>query len=197
MRRFATIAVVAVSALLAGCRYEWIPDPSVSGRDAEWLKESRNVELWKEYERYRIDYSTTEKPGTIIVDSKRRFLYLVEDGGKAIRYGVAVGDEAFGWTGEATVRRKAEWPDWTPPAEMRKRWPHVPTHMAGGPQNPLGSRALYLHDKHGRDTLYRIHGTNDPLDIGQAVSSGCIRMRNVDAVDLFNRVPLGTKVIVM
>ena len=113
---------------------------------------------------------------------------------RAIRYGVAVGDEAFGWTGTATVQRKAEWPDWNPPAEMKKRWPHVHP-VSGGPNSPLGARALYLFEGN-RDTLYRIHGTNEPEKIGQAASSGCIRMRNIDVVELYNRVQPGTKVIV-
>ncbi len=112
-----------------------------------------------------------------------------------MRYGVTVGDEAFGWTGVARIARKAEWPDWTPPAEMKKRWPHV-QFTKGGPDNPLGARALYLYDERGRDTLYRIHGTNEPEKIGRAVSSGCIRMRNIDVVDLYNRVPNGARVIV-
>ena len=108
---------------------------------------------------------------------------------------MTVGDEAFGWAGEAKIQRKAEWPDWTPPAEMVKRWPHV-KFTKGGPENPLGARALYLYDN-GRDTLYRIHGTNEPEKIGQAVSSGCIRMRNIDVIDLYSRVPMGTRVVVL
>ena len=111
-----------------------------------------------------------------------------------MRYGVTVGDEAFGWTGAARVARKAEWPAWNPPAEMKQRWPHV-RPVPGGPESPLGARALYLHAGN-RDTLYRIHGTNEPEKIGRAASSGCIRMRNIDVVDLYNRVGVGTKVIV-
>lgn len=152
------------------------------------------------YERYEVDDPTGENPGTIVVDTKQNFLYFVLPNKRAVRYGVATGSEAFGWTGTATVARKAEWPRWMPPTDMLKRWPHLkPTAaaggMKGGPANPLGARALYLYEN-GRDTLYRIHGTNEPDKIGRSVSSGCIRMRNIDVVDLFNRAPVGTKVIV-
>ena len=129
-----------------------------------------------------------------MVNTKQKQLYFVLPGGKAMRYGVSVGDEAFGWTGEARVARKAEWPAWNPPAEMKARWPHVRA-MEGGPANPMGARALYLHEG-SRDTLYRIHGTNEPERIGHAVSSGCIRMRNIDVIDLYNRVAPDAKVIV-
>jgi lipoprotein-anchoring transpeptidase ErfK/SrfK len=153
------------------------------------------AELHRPFERYQIADPTGAKPGTITVDSKRRFLYYSLPGGQAIRYGVAVGDEAQIWTGQARVERKAEWPDWNPPAEMVARWPHVrPTK--GGPDNPMGARALYLFEGN-KDTLYRIHGTNEPEKIGQAVSSGCIRMRNIDVIDLYNRVEPGTQVNVM
>lgn|SRR6478736_4092579 len=189
-----TLAALALALLAAGCRYEPVADPSVSARDAEWMALVPSVEMHLPFERYRIDDPTGEKPGTIVVDTKNKFLYLVLPEGKAVRYGVATGDEAYGWTGTAKVARKAEWPNWTPPAEMVKRWPHVHP-MTGGPANPLGARALYLYDN-GRDTLYRIHGTNEPETIGHAASSGCIRMRNIDVVDLYNRVPVGATVIV-
>lgn len=139
-----------------------------------------------------IDYQTKEAPGTIVIDTTTRHLYLVEPGGKARRYGVGVGRPGFQWAGSHRVTRKAEWPDWTPPAAMLKRKPDLPRHMEGGPDNPLGARALYLGS-----TEYRIHGSNEPWTIGQAVSSGCIRMRNEDVTDLYGRVPVGTKVIVM
>jgi lipoprotein-anchoring transpeptidase ErfK/SrfK len=144
--------------------------------------------------RYLIEDPTGEAPGTVVVDTKERLLYFVLPDRKAIRYGVAVGDEAYGWTGTARVARKAEWPDWNPPAEMKARWPHV-HYTKGGPDNPLGARALYLFEGN-KDTLYRIHGTNEPEKIGLAVSSGCIRMRNIDVVDLYNRVDVNAKVIV-
>ena len=139
-----------------------------------------------------IDYTGPHKAGTIVIDTEKRFLFLVEEGGKARRYGVGVGRPGFEWAGEHRVTRKAEWPDWTPPAAMLKRQPHLPHHMDGGPNNPLGARALYLGS-----TEYRIHGSNEPWTIGQAVSSGCIRMRNEDVTDLYDRVKVGTRVIVM
>lgn len=180
---------------LTGCgAYRGTPDPVVSKRDAEWMAKVAPGERDMIYARYLINYKTDEQPGTIIVDTPKRFLYFVLPNGKAMRYGVAVGDEAYGWSGVAYIARKAEWPNWTPTAAMMQRWPHVrPT--TGGPHNPLGARALYLYQGN-RDTLYRIHGTNDPSDIGQALSSGCIRMRNIDVIDLYNRASLNAKVIV-
>jgi lipoprotein-anchoring transpeptidase ErfK/SrfK len=165
----------------------------LSKRDAEWMKLVPPAEHDPIFARYEIADPTGEAPGTIVVDTKERQLYFVLSNKKAVRYGVTVGDEAFGWTGTASIARKAEWPNWNPPAEMVRRWPHVRA-MEGGPANPLGARALYLSER-GRDTLYRIHGTNEPEKIGQAVSSGCIRMRNIDVVDLYGRVKVGAKVI--
>ncbi|PSC04585.1 hypothetical protein SLNSH_12455 [Alsobacter soli] len=144
------------------------------------------------YERQVVDYDGGHAPGTIIIDSPNKFLYLVQPGGKALRYGIGVGRPGFTWSGVKTITRKAEWPDWTPPPEMLKRRPDLPRHMEGGPENPLGARAMYLGS-----TLYRIHGTNEPNTIGQNVSSGCIRLRNEDVTDLYNRVKVGTKVVVM
>jgi lipoprotein-anchoring transpeptidase ErfK/SrfK len=142
-----------------------------------------------------VRYDGPEKPGTIVIDTRQKFLYLVEEGGQAARYGVGVGKEGFGWTGTETITNKREWPDWRPPASMiereRKKGRHLPVHMAGGPENPLGARALYLGS-----TLYRIHGTNAPWTIGTAASSGCIRMRNEDVMALYERVTIGTKVVV-
>ncbi|WP_454848328.1 L,D-transpeptidase [Rhizobium binxianense] len=143
-----------------------------------------------------VDYDTKEKPGTIVIDTNNRFLYLVMDGGKARRYGVGVGKPGFEWAGAHKITRKAEWPGWTPPSEMISREAakghYLPARMDGGPENPLGARAMYLGS-----TLYRIHGTNAPWTIGSAVSSGCIRMRNEDVVDLYDRVNVGTRVIVI
>ncbi len=138
-----------------------------------------------------VAYNGRQKPGTIVIDTKSRYLYLVGHDGFARRYGVGVGRAGFGWKGTQKITRKAEWPDWRPPAQMRKRQPGLPAFVAGGPNNPLGARALYLGS-----TLYRIHGSNEPWTIGKAVSSGCIRMRNEDVVDLYNRVKIGAKVIV-
>jgi lipoprotein-anchoring transpeptidase ErfK/SrfK len=150
-------------------------------------------------------YPSPERPGTIVVDPGSHFLYLVQGGGQAIRYGVGVGSEGFGWSGLAVVHSKQEWPDWYPPVEMLARKPDLRQHMSqlqsglgmpGGPENPIGARALYLWQGN-KDTLYRIHGTNEPWTIGHNVSSGCIRLTNDDIVDLYDRTVLGTKVIVL
>ncbi len=194
------ILTAGVALLVAGCNFKGVPDPALSSRDTQFMASVPNFETDLNYERYEIDDPTGEKPGTIVVDTKQNFLHFVLPNGRAIRYGVATGSEAFGWTGTAVVARKAEWPRWMPPADMLQRWPHLrPTAaaggMSGGPDNPLGARALYLYQGN-KDTLYRIHGTNEPDKIGHSVSSGCIRMRNIDVVDLFNRAPVGAKVIV-
>jgi lipoprotein-anchoring transpeptidase ErfK/SrfK len=160
----------------------------------EWMAMVPKAEEDRIFARYFVDDPTGEAPGTVVVDTKQRLLFFVLPDRKAMRYGVAVGDEAYGWTGTAHVARKGEWPDWNPPAEMIARWPHV-HRTEGGPASPLGARALYLFDGN-KDTLYRIHGTNEPEKIGRAVSSGCIRMRNIDVVDLYNRVELGARVVV-
>lgn len=144
------------------------------------------------FARQDVAYDGHEKPGTIIVDTPRKFLFLVTAPGRAIRYGIGVGRPGFTWAGVKSVTRKAEWPGWTPPPEMLKRRPDLPLHMAGGPDNPLGARALYLGS-----SLYRIHGTNEPDTIGRNVSSGCIRMMNEDVIDLYDRVTVGTRVIVI
>ena len=144
------------------------------------------------FHRQVVDYDGRHGPGTIIIDTPSKFLYLVQEGGTAIRYGIGVGRPGFEWAGMKTVTMKREWPDWRPPAEMLKRRPDLPRYMAGGPANPLGARALYLGS-----SLYRIHGTNEPWTIGEAVSSGCIRMMNEDVVDLYNRTRVGTKVLVI
>jgi lipoprotein-anchoring transpeptidase ErfK/SrfK len=194
MRFPSLVFLLTTMVALAGCTYKGVPDPQVSARDTELMAQIPPAQEEPRNGRYVVDDPTGEAPGTIVVDTKQRFLYLVQDGKKAIRYGVAVGDEAYGWTGTSRIARKAEWPDWNPPAEMKARWPHV-QFTKGGPNNPLGARALYLYEGN-RDTLYRIHGTNEPEKIGQAVSSGCIRMRNIDVIDLYNRVSMNTKVIV-
>ena len=139
---------------------------------------------------------TEEKPGTITVDTKNRWLYLSQDDGKAIRYDIGVGREGFAWSGQAYVGRRAEWPTWTPPAEMIRRRPDIPHFMKGGIDNPLGARAMYLYNAKG-DTMFRIHGTNEPDTIGQAVSSGCIRLLNADVIDLYTRVKVGAHVVVL
>lgn len=144
------------------------------------------------YMKQVVEYPTHEKSGTIVIDTPNRFLYLVEGDGKAIRYGIGVGRPGFEWAGVKSISAKKEWPDWRPPKEMLARRPDLPTYMEGGPRNPLGARAMYLGS-----TLYRIHGSNEPDTIGTAVSSGCIRMRNEDVIDLYEKVKVGTKVIVI
>ncbi len=142
--------------------------------------------------RQQVNYSTTESPGTIVIDTPNTYLYLVLGDGKAIRYGIGVGRDGFTWSGVKTIERKSEWPDWLPPADMLQRQPYLPRFMAGGPGNPLGARAMYLGG-----SAYRIHGTNKPSSIGQHVSSGCIRLLNEDVVDLYGRTHIGTKVVVL
>jgi lipoprotein-anchoring transpeptidase ErfK/SrfK len=143
------------------------------------------------YERQVVFFRTNEAPGTIIIDTSQRFLYLVQPNNRAIRYGIGVGRDGFQWQGIQKISRKQEWPDWRPPPEMIERQPYLPRFMAGGPGNPLGARALYLGQ-----TVYRIHGTNQPQTIGHAVSSGCFRLVNEDVIDLFDRVPVGAKVVI-
>lgn len=153
---------------------------------------NEDAQLDPRLQRQVVDYSTREAPGTIIVDTPHTYLYYVLGNGKAMRYGIGVGREGFTWAGVKQVARKAEWPDWYPPSEMIARQPYLPRMTAGGPGNPLGARAMYIGG-----TEYRIHGTNDPTTIGKNVSSGCIRLTNDDVIDLYNRVSVGAKVIVL
>ncbi|KGE02279.1 carnitine operon oxidoreductase [Rhizobium sp. YS-1r] len=160
---------------------------------------ARNQQLPDAFRMQRVTFRTAEQPGTIIIDGNQHFLYLVQPGGQAIRYGIGVGREGFGWAGIVRVGRTAEWPTWTPPAEMVARDPNAvkwASGMPGGPENPLGARALYLYEG-GADTIYRIHGTPETWTIGLDVSSGCIRMNNDDIIDLHSRVKIGAKVIVL
>jgi lipoprotein-anchoring transpeptidase ErfK/SrfK len=154
--------------------------------------DGRVAEMPARWKRQTISYATREAPGTIIIDTPNTYLYYVLGGGQAIRYGIGVGRDGFTWSGVQSVTKKAEWPDWTPPPEMIARQPYLPRYMAGGPGNPLGARAMYLGG-----TVYRIHGTNAPQTIGTHVSSGCIRLTNEDVSDLYSRVNVGTKVIVL
>lgn len=208
------LAALALSLLLAGCAqqdadnllWQWMPD-SDSDRRAYAAQPSERfaiaaVDLSRlppKYRRQLVRYDTPHKPGTVIVDPAARYLYLVADNGRALRYGVEVGRDGFGWSGTATVARRAEWPTWTPPAEMIARDPKVAPFAAGMPgglDNPLGARALYLYQG-GRDTLYRIHGGGAAGRIGEATSSGCIRLLDHDAIDLYRRVPHGAEVVVL
>jgi lipoprotein-anchoring transpeptidase ErfK/SrfK len=156
-----------------------------------FVPKEADEQLEPQFQRQMVLYRTSEPPGTIIVHTSERFLYLVQGNGRALRYGIGVGREGFQWQGLLKITRKQEWPDWTPPPEMIARQPYLPRFMAGGPGNPMGARALYLGT-----TVYRIHGTNQPHTIGSAVSSGCFRLVNNDVIDLFERVPVGTKVVV-
>jgi lipoprotein-anchoring transpeptidase ErfK/SrfK len=166
------------------------PPPPVQAGPSQ--DEGSVVEMPARLKRQVVNYATREAPGTIIIDTPNTYLYYVLGGGQAIRYGIGVGREGFTWSGTQTITKKAEWPDWTPPPEMIARQPYLPRHMAGGPGNPLGARAMYLGG-----TVYRIHGTNAPETIGTHVSSGCLRLTNEDVSDLYSRVNVGTKVIVL
>ncbi|MGE0063172.1 MAG: L,D-transpeptidase [Xanthobacteraceae bacterium] len=167
------------------------PPAEVADRDPGQDGGSSSQDLPPEYHMQPVFYRTQEPRGTIIINTADRFLYLVQGNNTALRYGVGVGRDGFQWGGTKTIVRKAEWPDWRPPPEMIERQPYLPRFMAGGPGNPMGARAMYLGG-----TVYRIHGTNAPETIGHAVSSGCFRLVNDDVTDLYNRVPVGTKVIV-
>jgi len=165
--------------------------------DGQFVIRKVNQDLLNpEFRRQLVNYSHSEQPGSLIVDPRQHFLYLLREGNTAVRYGVGVGREGFGWSGVAMVGRTAVWPDWIPPKEMRLRQPELPERMPGGPDNPLGARALYLYQGN-RDTLYRIHGTAEPWTIGTNVSSGCIRLLNEEIADLYLRTPINTRVIVL
>jgi len=177
-------------------QYRAQPAPSAAMAYAPSDQRMNAVEDSKELpahlKRQIVDFRTSEAPGTIVIDTPNTYLYYVLGNGKAVRYGIGVGREGFTWSGTQHVSRKAEWPDWTPPEEMLQRQPYLPRFMAGGPGNPLGARAMYLGS-----SIYRIHGTNNPSTIGGRVSSGCIRMTNEDVTDLYSRVNIGTKVVVL
>jgi lipoprotein-anchoring transpeptidase ErfK/SrfK len=173
-------------------------DVNFTPRDRELLANPpyAQADVPDQFRRHVVDYPYKQPPGTIVVNTDARYLYYVLPGGKAVRYGVAVGEEALAWSGVATVGRMTEWPDWIPTPDLQARLGPFPERVPGGPANPLGARALYLFEGK-KDTLYRIHGTNQPEKIGQAVSSGCIRMTNEDVIDLFDQAKLGATVIVL
>jgi lipoprotein-anchoring transpeptidase ErfK/SrfK len=183
-------------------RYEQQPgyyrpaEPAFGGRDqiepTRYSAEPARPGMDPRYLKQAVHYDGREAPGTVIINTTERHLYLVQGDGTALRYGIGVGRPGFTWAGTHHVSQKREWPDWTPPPEMLKRRPELPRHMAGGPENPLGARAMYLGS-----SLYRIHGSNEPWTIGTAVSSGCIRMRNEDVIDLYEKIKVGTKVMVI
>ena len=161
------------------------------GDQPGYVPDAADENLPPQFQRQAVFFRSSEPPGTIVVHTSERFLYVVQPNGRALRYGIGVGRDGFQWQGLLKITRKQEWPDWIPPAEMIERQPYLPRWMAGGPGNPLGARALYLGN-----TVYRIHGTNQPQTIGSAVSSGCFRLVNGDVIDLYERIPVGTKVIV-
>ena len=200
IHRRALILIAGLSMALGGClqsTLEPASDAAMKPRDKELLAHApyAQANIPEQYQRHIVTYERREAAGTIVIDSDARYLYYVLPQGKAIRYGVTVGEEALAWSGVAKVGRKEEWPSWVPTAEIHQRIGGLPDHVEGGPQNPLGARAMYMFEGN-RDTLYRIHGTNQPEYIGQAISSGCIRMTNEDVIDLYNRVKVGTKVII-
>ncbi|SEP75712.1 Lipoprotein-anchoring transpeptidase ErfK/SrfK [Devosia sp. YR412] len=163
--------------------------------NANWIDSSqlpkRSPRAGSPIQKEIVEYETSQAPGTIVIETGERRLYLVLEDGKALKYGIGVGRDGFTWAGTHRITRKAEWPGWTPPAQMRKRVPDLPAYMEGGPDNPLGARALYIGS-----TLYRVHGTSEPWSIGQAVSSGCIRLTNEDVTDLYERVAVGARIVV-
>ncbi|UYO53796.1 L,D-transpeptidase [Rhodopseudomonas palustris] len=181
------VAAAALVTLAAMPSYAQQQDPG----DEPGLIADDGYVLPPEWQKQTVYFRTTEAPGTIIVQTSERYLYLVQGNNRALRYGIGVGREGFTWQGLLKISRKAEWPDWVPPPEMIQRQPYLPRFMAGGPGNPLGARAMYLGS-----TVYRIHGTNRPDTIGTAISSGCFRLVNADVMDLYDRVPVGTKVVV-
>jgi lipoprotein-anchoring transpeptidase ErfK/SrfK len=199
-----TRTLMIVASLMAAMMASEAPAQSSGARPATTASDVapsvRNRAVPEKYKRRMVRFSTNEAPGTIIVDTHNKFLYYVEGKNRATRYGIGVGREGFGWSGVVKIGRKAEWPSWTPPAEMRRREAargHIlPAVQKGGPDNPLGARAMYLY-KGGRDTIFRIHGTNQPWSIGLNLSSGCIRMMNKDVEHLYSRAPVGTKVVVI
>ena len=196
-----TIAFVLVGLMLGGCMQETIEpasETSWTSRDKSLMSNLpyEQAAIPETYKRHIVDYTRKEAPGTVVVDSDNKFLYYVLPNSQAIRYGIAVGEEAQAWSGVAKIGRMQEWPAWVPTSGEQARLGPFPAYVTGGPHNPMGARGMYLYSS-DRDTSYRIHGTNQPEYIGQAVSSGCIRMTNEDAIDLYSRVKVGTIVVVL
>ena len=200
MRDWLVLLVFAVALALGGCEQGTLAPASQANwtsRDRQLMANVpyRQASIPGQYQRQIVDYGRKEVPGTIVVDTNSRYLYYVLPQGKAIRYGVTVGEEALAWSGVARIGRKEEWPAWIPTQEIKHRLANIPDYVGPGPHNPMGARALYLYQG-DKDTLYRIHGTNQPEYIGRAISSGCIRMTNEDAIDLYNLVKIGAPVVV-
>jgi lipoprotein-anchoring transpeptidase ErfK/SrfK len=201
VRTLALVLAGLTAFSLGGCVHSQLEPASRANwtlRDRELLTNATYAQasIPAAYRRHLVDYHRKEAPGTIVVETDSRYLYYVLPQGKAIRYGVTVGEEALAWSGIAKIGRMQEWPAWVPTREIKQRLGNIPDYVNPGPHNPMGARALYLYQGN-RDTLYRIHGTNQPEYIGRAISSGCIRMTNEDAIDLYNRVRLGTPVVVL
>jgi lipoprotein-anchoring transpeptidase ErfK/SrfK len=190
LRPISIVAALVVAVFVATPALAQREDMSI-GDQPGLVPNPADEELPPEYRHQIVFFRSNEAPGTIIVHTSERFLYVVQGNGRAMRYGIGVGRDGFQWQGLLKITRKQEWPDWTPPPEMIERQPYLPRFMAGGPGNPMGARALYLGN-----TIYRIHGTNQPQTIGSAVSSGCFRLVNPEIMDLYERIPVGTKVIV-
>ena len=195
------VAILCLGLLAGGCMQSTLEPASNAAfteRDKKLLASApyEPATIPEPYRRHVVDFHRKEAAGTIVVDSDARYLYYVLPQGKAIRYGVTVGEEALAFSGVARVGRKEEWPSWTPTADIKKRLGNIPSYVAGGPHNPMGARALYIYEGN-RDTLYRVHGTNQPEYIGHAISSGCIRLTNEDIIDLYNRVKPGSPVVVL
>jgi lipoprotein-anchoring transpeptidase ErfK/SrfK len=190
--RIATAAAVAIGATAFATEASAAPANPFAWLGLGYSATDNGNQARADLRRVTVNYPSDEAPGTIVVDTQNTYLYYILGGGKAIRYGIGVGREGFTWSGVKTVERKAEWPDWTPPPEMIARSPYLPRFMAGGVTNPLGARAMYLSG-----TFYRIHGTNAPSTIGSRATAGCIRMANEDVIDLYDRVKVGTKVVVL
>ncbi len=209
-RTFCVLGATSAAAALSGCvnggsfqsatlGYRPVPQLGTPEREEFRLPQVDYNSIPVEFRRQYVNHSGRYAPGSVVVDTSSRHLYFIEDSETAVRYGIGVGRQGFSWGGNAKIGRKAKWPTWTPPANMIRREPELrkwASGMPGGPGNPLGARAMYLY-RGGRDTLYRLHGTNDPSSIGKAMSSGCIRMLNRDSIDLYERVKIGTPVIVV
>jgi lipoprotein-anchoring transpeptidase ErfK/SrfK len=194
-------AIVLAGLMLGGCMNATLQPASEANlkpRDKQLLAKAPygDVNIPEQFKRHIVEYHRKEVPGSVVIDTDERFLYYVLPDGKAIRYGVTVGEEALAWSGVAKVGRKEEWPSWTPTADIKKRLTGIPDFVGPGPHNPLGARGLYLYSN-GKDTLFRIHGTNQPEYIGSAISSGCIRMTNEDIIDLYAKVKMGATVVVL
>lgn len=206
MKSLAICAVIALGAALGGCHamapiaFATVPDPKLTARDQEMMALAPALESQIPYQRYLVSNVTGEPPGTIVVDTSTKRLYFTLKDGTAIQYPVATGADAYNWSGVAQVGRMVEWPTWMPTASIMERWPEFEVYRQHGPlagayDNPLSARALYVYQGN-HDTLYRIHGTNEPDEIGRSVSSGCIRMRDLDVIDLYGRVHVGTRIVV-